>query len=61
MPMTLLKEKSTPTARVDIDAFFRKLGLRHAVITSVNRDELSDGGAHQFVDTIHWTRKLNPI
>jgi len=28
------------------------LGLRHAVITSVNRDELSDGGAAIFAETI---------
>jgi len=28
------------------------LGLRHAVITSVNRDELNDGGAAIFADTI---------
>ncbi|MEW6733275.1 MAG: lipoyl synthase [Acidobacteriota bacterium] len=36
-----------------------KLGLRHAVITSVNRDELPDGGAHHFVATIDWVRRLN--
>ena len=28
------------------------LGLRHAVITSVNRDELPDGGAAVFAETI---------
>lgn len=39
----------------------RKLGLQHAVITSVNRDELSDGGASHFVETIHWVRNLNPV
>ncbi|MBL8148995.1 MAG: lipoyl synthase [Blastocatellia bacterium] len=38
----------------------KKLGLRHAVITAVNRDDLPDGGAHQFVETIYWVRKLNP-
>ena len=36
------------------------LGLRHAVITSVNRDELRDGGAAIFSDTIRKTRQLNP-
>lgn len=35
------------------------LGLRHAVITSVNRDELPDGGAGVFVETIRQTRRLN--
>ncbi len=28
------------------------LGVRHAVITSVNRDELFDGGAQIFAETI---------
>lgn len=36
------------------------LGLRHAVITSVNRDELNDGGAAVFADTIRKTRQLSP-
>jgi lipoic acid synthetase len=36
------------------------LGLRHAVITSVNRDELPDGGAWVFAETIRQTRRLNP-
>src|SRR5262245_48465511 len=36
------------------------LGLRHAVITSVNRDELHDGGASVFAETIRQTRQLNP-
>ncbi len=36
------------------------LGLRHAVITSVNRDELPDGGASIFADTIGQIRRLNP-
>jgi lipoyl synthase len=36
------------------------LGLRHAVITSVNRDELADGGAAIFAETIKQTRLLSP-
>lgn len=36
------------------------LGLRHAVITSVNRDELEDGGASIFVETIRHIRRLLP-
>lgn len=36
------------------------LSLRHAVITSVNRDELDDGGASIFAETIRQTRRLNP-
>jgi lipoic acid synthetase len=36
------------------------MGLRHAVITSVNRDELADGGASVFAETIRQIRRLNP-
>lgn len=36
------------------------LGLRHAVITSVNRDELADGGASIFAETIRAIRRLLP-
>ena len=36
------------------------LGLRHAVITSVNRDELSDGGAAIFSDTIRTDQTAQP-
>jgi lipoic acid synthetase len=38
----------------------RKLRLKHAVITSVNRDDLQDGGASHFAETIRWVRHLNP-
>jgi lipoic acid synthetase len=36
------------------------LNLRHAVITSVNRDELDDGGASIFAETIRQIRRLSP-
>ncbi|MFO0773806.1 MAG: lipoyl synthase [Nitrospiraceae bacterium] len=36
------------------------MGLRHVVITSVNRDELPDGGASVFAETIRATRRLSP-
>ena len=36
------------------------LAVRHAVITSVNRDELYDGGAQIFAETIRQVRLLNP-
>ncbi|MCW3059849.1 MAG: Lipoate synthase [Capsulimonas sp.] len=29
-------------------------------MTSVNRDELPDGGSHHFAQTIHWLRELLP-
>ena len=37
-----------------------KLGLRHIVITSVDRDDLADGGAQHFADTIYATRATSP-
>ena len=36
------------------------LGLKHVVITSVDRDDMSDGGAAHFAETIREVRKLNP-
>lgn len=36
------------------------LALRHAVLTSVNRDELFDGGAQIFAETIRLTREMSP-
>jgi lipoic acid synthetase len=38
----------------------RALGIKHAVITSVNRDELEDGGAAIFAETIRRTQALCP-
>ena len=37
-----------------------RLGLSHVVITSVNRDDLSDGGANQFVACIKEVRDKSP-
>ncbi len=36
-----------------------KLKLKHAVITSVTRDDLDDGGANQFVEVVREIRALN--
>jgi lipoic acid synthetase len=36
------------------------LKLKYVVVTSVDRDDLKDGGAQHFVDCISETRKLNP-
>jgi len=38
----------------------KKLNLKHTVITSVDRDDLNDGGANHFYEVIIETRKLNP-
>jgi lipoic acid synthetase len=38
----------------------RRMEVRHAVITSVNRDELADGGASIFAETIRQARIVSP-
>ena len=38
----------------------RRLGLAHVVVTCVTRDDLADGGARQFAETIHELRKALP-
>ena len=38
----------------------RRMNLNHVVITSVNRDDLPDGGASQFVRCIEGVRSLSP-
>ncbi|MGH2505443.1 MAG: lipoyl synthase [Ktedonobacterales bacterium] len=37
-----------------------QMGLKHVVVTMVNRDELHDGGATLVAATIRWIRRLNP-
>ncbi len=37
-----------------------KLGLKHVVVTSVDRDDLDDGGAAHFAETIREIRKQSP-
>tara|TARA_B100000242_G_scaffold45421_1_gene26999 strand:- start:177 stop:1214 length:1038 start_codon:yes stop_codon:yes gene_type:complete len=36
------------------------MGVKHAVITSVDRDELEDGGASFWIETINQIRKISP-
>jgi len=38
----------------------RELGIKHAVITSVTRDDLPDGGAAHFARTVEAVRAANP-
>lgn len=38
----------------------RKMGVKHAVITSVNRDELKDRGAEIWYQTVAETKKISP-
>ena len=43
-----------------ISSAVKKLNLKHAVITSVDRDDLEDGGANHFYEVVTETRKNNP-
>ena len=38
-----------------------RMGLAHSVITSVDRDDLADGGAEHFVKTIKAIRQASPL
>ena len=45
---------------VKISQAVKKLNLKHVVITSVDRDDLDDGGSSHFFDVINQTKKDNP-
>ena len=45
---------------IKIASAIKKLNLKHAVITSVDRDDLIDGGANHFYEVIVQTKKQNP-
>ena len=49
-----------PNEPEDIAESVKKLGLKYVVITSVTRDDLSDGGAIVFAETISKVKFLNP-
>lgn len=55
MPTAIDTDEPTNVAKA-----VRKMGLSHVVITSVDRDDLPDGGAQHFVDVIHAIRDLSP-
>ena len=55
MPATV--DKLEPQHTADAAA---KLGLEHIVVTSVDRDDLADGGASQFVKVIEALRATTP-
>ncbi len=49
-----------PTEPTRLAEAVRRMSLNHVVITSVNRDDLPDGGASQFVDCIEGIRAVSP-
>ena len=50
-----------PTEPERLGEAVQRLGLNHVVITSVNRDDLADGGASQFVACIAQVRQRSPL
>jgi lipoic acid synthetase len=50
-----------PTEPERLGEAVARLGLKHVVITSVNRDDLDDGGASQFVACIQQVKKRSPL
>ena len=57
---TGIPEKLDTLEPVKIAEAVKKLNLKHVVITSVDRDDLSDGGSYHFYEVINQTRKTNP-
>ena len=53
-------EKLDELEPVKISQAVKKLNLKHVVITSVDRDDLIDGGSNHFFEVINQTRKTNP-
>jgi len=49
-----------PSEPVRVAKSVLRLNLKHVVITSVDRDDLNDGGASHFVNTISSIREISP-
>ncbi|MCC6793668.1 MAG: lipoyl synthase [Candidatus Hydrogenedentes bacterium] len=53
-------EDVEPDEPMRVAKAIQKMGLRHAVITSVTRDDLPDGGAGHIAETVRTVRTMNP-
>ncbi len=49
-----------PDEPIDVAESVKQLGLKYAVVTSVTRDDLVDGGANVFFETVREIKKINP-
>ncbi len=49
----------SPDEPKDVAESVKELGLKYVVITSVTRDDLEDGGANVFYETVNEVKKLN--
>jgi lipoic acid synthetase len=57
---TGLPNQLDPNEHIRVANATKDLNLNHVVITSVDRDDLPDGGAEHFVKTISEIKKINP-
>ncbi len=55
---TGIPDKLDPHEPENLAKAIKKLNLKHVVITSVDRDDLPDGGANQFIQCIEEIRKI---
>jgi lipoic acid synthetase len=49
-----------PAEPANVARMAASMALRHVVITSVNRDDLEDGGSHHFAETVQEVRRALP-
>src|SRR5574342_553937 len=49
-----------PEEPLQVAQTVKELGLSHIVVTSVDRDDLPDGGSKHFAQTVSWLKTLNP-
>jgi lipoyl synthase len=49
-----------PEEPANVARMAAEMGLRYVVITSVNRDDLADGGSHHFAETVREVRRALP-
>jgi lipoyl synthase len=49
-----------PEEPANVARMAREMRLKYVVITSVNRDDLADGGSHHFAETVREVRKALP-
>lgn len=58
--MSGIPDPITPEEPAKVAKAVKELNLKYAVITSVTRDDLPDGGAEHFAHTIYEIKKLTP-
>ncbi len=57
---TGLPQPLDPTEPARVADAVRQMGLKHVVITSVDRDDLADGGAAHFAEVVRAIRRTSP-